>query len=135
MVREEPPPRDVMAVAQEEALAVGGEVAGAALAGVVSQEVPATLALTGAIDPSHGGKASLSLAQTGGDLPVRGGAHDSPDPTAVILALGDEVEDAEWQGVSEALSAALGALPNVVIPTCQVRHLSILVPRALPGHF
>jgi hypothetical protein len=36
----------------------------------------------------------------------------------VILALGNEMEDAEWQGVPEALSAALGVLHDVFILTC-----------------
>jgi hypothetical protein len=135
MVREEFPPHEAMAVTQEEALAVGGEAAGATLAGVVSQEVPATLALTRAADLSHGGRASPSLAQTGGELPAWGGARDSRDPVAAILALSDEKEDTEWQGISEALSATLGALRDVVILTCQVWHLGLHVPRALPGHF
>jgi hypothetical protein len=71
IVREKPQPREVMAVAQEESLVVGGEAAGAALAGVVSQKMPATLAFTEVANPSHGGRASPSLAQTGGDLPAR----------------------------------------------------------------
>jgi hypothetical protein len=72
MVREELPAREVMAVAKEEALAVGGEAAGAILAGVMSQEVPITLVLTGAADPCHGRRALPSLAQTGRDVPARG---------------------------------------------------------------
>jgi hypothetical protein len=97
--------------------------------------VPATLALTGASDPSHGRRASPSLAQTGGDLPTWEGGWDLRDPIASILALGNEMEDAEWQGVSEALFAALGALRDIVVSTCQIRYIGILDPRALPGHF
>jgi hypothetical protein len=135
MVREDPLPCEVMAVTQEEALAIDGEAAEAVPTEVVSQEVPATLALTGAADPSHGGRASPSLAQSGGDLPARGSAWDSQDPAAAILALGDKMEDAEWQGVSEALSVVLGVLRDVVVPTCQVRHIGTLDPRALSRHF
>jgi hypothetical protein len=48
----------------------------------------------------------------------------------VIFALGDEMEDAEWQGILEALSPALGALRDVVIPSYQVRHIGTLNPHA-----
>jgi hypothetical protein len=99
-------------------LAIGGEAAGSTLAGVALQQMPTTLELTGAADPSQGGRASPSLAQTGGDLPVQGGAQDPRDPAVEILALGDEMEDMEWQGISEALSAALGALHDVAVLMC-----------------
>jgi hypothetical protein len=73
MVQEELPPHEVVAVAQEEALAIDGKATEAIPARVMLQEVPATLALKGAVDPSNGGKASPSLAQTSGDLSARGG--------------------------------------------------------------
>jgi hypothetical protein len=82
--------------------------------------VPAPLALTGAADPSDGVRASLSLAQTGTDRPARGGTQESGDLAAVILTLGDKVGDAKWRGISGALSAALGTLRNVIVPSCQV---------------
>jgi hypothetical protein len=120
IAREEPPPCEVMAVAQEEASVVGGEAAGTVSAKLVSQMVPAPLALTGVANPSHGGRASPSLAQTGVDLPTRGGTQESRDPAAVILTLGDEVEDAEWRSISGALSAIPNMLRDVVVPSCQV---------------
>jgi hypothetical protein len=110
MVREEPPPCEVVVIAQEEASAIGGEVAGTVSAEMVSQELPAPLALMGAVVPNHGGRGSPSLAQMGGDLPAREGTLESRDPVTVVLALGDEVEDVEWWGISEALFATLGAL-------------------------
>jgi hypothetical protein len=103
-----------------EASDIGGEAAGTVSEEVVSQVVPAPLALTGAADPSDGGRASPFLDQTCRDLPVQGGTQESGDPAAAILALGDEVEDAEWRGIYGALSAALGMLRNVVVPSCQV---------------
>jgi hypothetical protein len=135
MAREEPPPREVVAVAQEEALAVGGDAAETVSVEVVAQEVPAPLALTGVVDPTHGGRASPSLAQTGGDLPAWVGTLESRDPAAAILTLGDEVEDTEWQGISGALSTTLGALCDVVVPSYQVWHVGTLDPHALSGHF
>jgi hypothetical protein len=42
------------------------------------------------------------------------------DPATVILALGDGVEDTEWQGISGTLSAMLGALHDVAVLSCQV---------------
>jgi hypothetical protein len=82
--------------------------------------MPATLALMGVADPSHGRRASPSLAQTGDDLPARGGAHDSRDLAVAILALGDEMAETEWQGILEALFIALCALRDVAVLTCQV---------------
>jgi hypothetical protein len=57
------------------------------------------------------------------------------DPTVAILALGNEMEDAECQGISEALSAALGALHDVVVPSCQVQHVGTPTLAPFPGHF
>jgi hypothetical protein len=68
MAREEPSAREVVAVAQEEASAIGGEVAGAVSTDVVLEEVPAPLALAGVADPDDSGRASSSLAQIG-ELP------------------------------------------------------------------
>jgi hypothetical protein len=96
MVQEETSPCEVMAVVQKEASAIGGEAAGTISMEVGLQEVPAPLALTGAADPSDGGRASPSSAQTGRDLPARGATQESGDSAAAILILGDEVEDAEW---------------------------------------
>jgi hypothetical protein len=73
MAWEEPSTREVMAVAQEEASTISGESAGTVSAEVVSQEAPTLLALMGTANPSDGGRVSPSLAQTGRDLPTRGG--------------------------------------------------------------
>jgi hypothetical protein len=54
MVREEPPPHEIAAIAQEEALAADDEVAAVA-PGAVAQEMPASLALEGTGEASHGG--------------------------------------------------------------------------------
>jgi hypothetical protein len=91
------------------------------MAGMVPPEVSTTLALVGAADADRGGRSSPSLAQTVGDLPVRGGAHreaDSQDPFAAILAFGDEMEDTEWRNISEALFATLGVLHDITAPAC-----------------
>jgi hypothetical protein len=74
MVREEPSPCEVVAVTQEEALAVGGEAVGTVSTEVVLEGVPAPLALIGVADPSHGGRTSPSSAQTCRDLLAQGGA-------------------------------------------------------------
>jgi hypothetical protein len=120
MVRVDPSACEVAAVAQEEASAVGGEIAGVISTDIVSNEVPAPLKLTGAADLDVGGRASPSLAQMGGDLPALGGTQEVQDPAMAILALGNEVEDADWQGISGASSAVLGALRDVAAPSCQV---------------
>jgi hypothetical protein len=121
--QEETLPREAVAIVQEEALAADGKATTAAMAGMVPPEVPTTLALVGAADADRGGRSSLSLAQTVGDLPARGGARreaDSQDPIAAILAFGDEMEDIEWRNISDALSASLGALHDITAPACQV---------------
>jgi hypothetical protein len=119
MAWEEPSACEVVAVARED-LAVGGEVAGAVSVEVMSEEVFAPLALTGVSDPTDGERASPSLAQKGGDMPARGGTLESRDRAAAILALSDEVEDGEWQGISGALSVALGTLGDIAVQSCQV---------------
>jgi hypothetical protein len=119
--REETLPHEAVAIVQGEALAADGEAAAAAMARMVPQEVPTTLALVGATDADSSRRSPPSMAQAGGDRLAWGGARheaDSQDPIVVILTFGDEMEDTEWRNVSNTLSAALGPLRDIVALTC-----------------
>ena len=69
------------------------------------------------------------MALADGDLLVRGRARiwraDLQGPEAAILAFGDEMEDTKWRSISDALSATLDSLRDVVIPVCQVQQIRV----------
>jgi hypothetical protein len=95
---------------------------------MVPQEVPTTLKFVGVADADRGERSLPSMARAGGDLPAWGGARretDAQDPIIGILTFGDEMEDMEWRNIFDTLSAALGALHDIVTPACEVRHIDV----------